>query len=62
MTACPGNTADMHIPSESAFVPALTVKTGVRVVVKGRLFIVLGEQKDREREACEQVDLIKQAS
>lgn len=36
VTTCPENTADMHMLSESAFVPALTMKTCIRVVVKGR--------------------------
>lgn len=36
VTTCPENTADMHMLSESAFVPALTMKTAIRVVVKGR--------------------------
>lgn len=36
VTTCPGNTADMHIPSESGFVLALTMKTDIRVAVKGK--------------------------
>lgn len=36
MTTCPGNTADTDSPSESGFVPALTMKTDIRVAVNGK--------------------------
>lgn len=55
----PREYGDMHIPPESAFVPALTMKTGMSCGER-EIFIVLGEQ-ERERKACEQVDLRKQA-